>query len=314
MNDINSFLQQLSSTSNIDFCLSGENGENIFKSNYFVESLDIIHTPLFLGEMKVILKIQRKSELFLTLLKFTIENKYSDLYSAKEQYIISILDGKDVSNNANCEDIEFLSQGYGLIYISIDTSLQEALNIIKQVYSNEDVFSIIYKRSIIVIGVFEKIEEHAIGIREALISNLFCKSYVSFGRILHDKSELVSIYSECETSILMGKEFKIESDLFDYHKLFLERLIYGSNPKFKKDILYKFKEKLDSLDNEMINTIKIFLDSDLNISHCAKKLYVHRNTLIYRLEKIKKETGFDIKDFNQAMIFKIIFLIWIEIK
>jgi len=314
MNNINNFLQQLSSTSNIDFCVSGENGENIFKSNYFVESPDIIHIPLFLGEMKFILQIQRKFELFSNLLKFTIENKYADLYSAKEQYIISILDGKDVSNNANCEDIEFLSQGYGLIYISIDTNLHEALNIIKQVYSNEDVYSIIYKGSIIVIGVFEKIEEHAIGIREALISNLFCKSYVSFGNIVYGKSELLTIFKECEASMLLGKKFKIETDIFDYHKLFLERLIYGSNPKFKEDILYLFKEKLDSLDNEIINTIKIFLNSGLNISHCAKKLYVHRNTLIYRLDKIKKETGFDIKDFNQAMMFKIIFLIWIEIK
>lgn len=314
MSDINNFLQQLSSTSNIDFCVSGENGENIFKSNYFVESPDIIHIPLFLGEMKFILQIQRKSELFSNLLKFTIENKYADLYSAKEQYIISILDGKDVSNNAICEDIEFLSQGYGLIYISIDTNLHEALNIIKQVYSNEDVYSIIYKGSIIVIGVFEKIEEHAIGIREALISNLFCKSYVSFGNIVHGKSELLTIFKECEASMLLGKKFKIETDIFDYHKLFLERLIYGSNSKFKEDILYIFKEKLDSLDNEMINTIKIFLHSGLNISHSAKKLYVHRNTLIYRLDKIKKETGFDIKDFNQAIMFKIIFLIWIEIK
>jgi sugar diacid utilization regulator len=314
MNDINDFLQQLSITSNIDFCVSSEDGKNIFKSNSFVESFDIIHVPLFLGEVKFILNMQRKFELFSTLLKFTIENKYTDIYSAKEQYIISILEGKDVSSNAFCENIEFLSQGYGLIYINIDKSLHEALSIVKQVYIDEDVFSIIYKGNIVVVGVFEKIEEHALGIREALISNLFCKSYVSFGHILHDKSELVSIYNECETSMLIGKKFKIETDIFDYDKLLLERLIYSSNPKFKEDLLYIYKEKLDVLDNEMINTIKIFLNSGLNISHSAKKLYVHRNTLIYRLDKIKKEIGFDIKDFNQAMMFKIIFLIWIETK
>lgn len=79
-------------------------------------------------------------------------------------------------------------------------------------------------------------------------------------------------------------------------------------------MLDTFKEKLDALDNETINTIEDFFNSDLNISDSAKNLYIHRNTLLYRLDKIKRETGFDIKDFNESMTFKIIFLIWQEIE
>ncbi|MCB2295041.1 helix-turn-helix domain-containing protein [Clostridium algoriphilum] len=314
MDDINNFLQKLSISSNIDFCVNFENGENIFTSRCFVESSDIIHIPLFLGETNFLLRIDKKFKPFSKLLKFTIENKYVDLLSTKEQYIVSILDGKDVSNDTTFEDMQFLSEGYGLIYINLDGSLHEALNITKQAYSNENVFSILYKGNILVMGVFENIADHAIGIRESIISNLFCKCYVSFSRIVNAKSEFVNIFNECEISMLLGKKFKIKTDIFDYNKLFLERLIYSLNSKCKQHMLFTFKEKLDALDNEMINTIEDFFNSDLNISDSAKNLYIHRNTLLYRLDKIKRETGFDIKDFNEAMTFKIIFLIWLEIK
>ncbi len=314
MDDINNFLQKLSINSNIDFCVNPEHGENIFTSKGFVESSDIIHIPLFLGETPFLLKIDKKFKPFSKLLKFTIENKYVDLHSTNEQYLISILDGTDVSNNATFENMLFFSEGYGLIYINLDGSLHEALDITKQAYSNENVLSILYKGNILVMGVFENIAEHAIGIRESIISNLFCKCYVSFSRIVYTKSEFINIFNECEISMSLGKKFKIKTDIFDYDKLFLERLIYSLNPKFKQHMLYKFKEKLDALDNEMINTIENFFSSDLNISDSAKNLYIHRNTLLYRLDKIKRETGFDIKNFNEAMTFKVIFLIWLEIK
>ncbi len=62
------------------------------------------------------------------------------------------------------------------------------------------------------------------------------------------------------------------------------------------------------IDNEMIRTIEVFFKCGLNLSEAAKELYIHRNTLIYRLDKIQKITSYDIREFNNAMIFKIIFL------
>ncbi|HEY8888997.1 MAG TPA: helix-turn-helix domain-containing protein [Clostridium sp.] len=314
MDDINNFLQKLSFSSDIDFCVCCENGENIFTSRGFVETSDIIHIPLFLGESHFLLKTEKRFNSFSNLLKFTIENKYVDLYSTNEQSIVSILDGKDVSNDTIFEDMKFLDEGYGLIYITLNGNLHEALNIIKQAYSRENVLSILYNGNILVIGVFENISEHAIGIRESIISNLFCKCYISFSRIVHAKSDLVNIFNECELSMFLGIKFKIKADVYNYNKLFLERTIYSLDSKYKQNILYTYKEKLDALDNETINTIEDFYNSDLNISDSAKNLYIHRNTLLYRLDKIKRETGFDIKDFNQAMRFEIIFLIWQEIK
>jgi len=71
---------------------------------------------------------------------------------------------------------------------------------------------------------------------------------------------------------------------------------------------------LNDFDSEMINTIEEFVNCGLNISNAAKKLYVHRNTLIYRLDKIYKETNFDIRNFKDATVFAIAFLIWKENK
>ena len=62
----------------------------------------------------------------------------------------------------------------------------------------------------------------------------------------------------------------------------------------------------------MMKTIDVFFNCGLNLSEAAKELYIHRNTLIYRLEKIQKYTGFDIKNFNEAVIFKSIYTVWKE--
>nr|WP_241393066.1 helix-turn-helix domain-containing protein [Clostridium tetanomorphum] len=77
--------------------------------------------------------------------------------------------------------------------------------------------------------------------------------------------------------------------------------------------MIRFSYKFDHFDGEIITTIEEFIKSDLNISDAAKKLFIHRNTLIYRLDKIYKETGFDIRNFKEASVFIIAFLVWKEI-
>ena len=82
----------------------------------------------------------------------------------------------------------------------------------------------------------------------------------------------------------------------------------------KKDIYEKFKKGISKLDNEMIRTIEVFFKYGLNLSEAAKELYIHRNTLIYRLDKIQKYTNYDIRNFNEAVLLKIILFIWKEKK
>ena len=81
----------------------------------------------------------------------------------------------------------------------------------------------------------------------------------------------------------------------------------------KNKIVNDFNSKISKLDSEMIRTIEVFFNCGLNLSESAKELYIHRNTLIYRLDKIQKMTSYDIREFNNAMIFKII-LVYMEKK
>nr|WP_243429180.1 helix-turn-helix domain-containing protein [Clostridium pascui] len=73
-----------------------------------------------------------------------------------------------------------------------------------------------------------------------------------------------------------------------------------------------FKNKFDNLDKEIIITIEEFINCGLNISDTAKNLYIHRNTLIYRLDKIYKDTNFDLRNFKDAIVFYVVFLLWKE--
>ena len=77
----------------------------------------------------------------------------------------------------------------------------------------------------------------------------------------------------------------------------------------KNDIYISFEKGIAKLDNEMIRTMEVFFKCGLNLSEASKELYIHRNTLIYRLDKIQKYTNYDIREFNDAVLFNIIFFI-----
>lgn len=91
-------------------------------------------------------------------------------------------------------------------------------------------------------------------------------------------------------------------------------MVDNINDYKKKELINRFYDGFIRLDNEMIKTIEVFFNCGLNLSEGAKELYIHRNTLIYRLDKVEKYTGFDIRDFNQAALFKVIFVLFKEEK
>ena len=100
--------------------------------------------------------------------------------------------------------------------------------------------------------------------------------------------------------------------IFDSNKLILEGIIDSVSEEMKNDIYIRFEKGISKLDNEMIRTMEVFFKCGLNLSEASKELYIHRNTLIYRLDKIQKYTNYDIREFNDAVLLKIIFFIWKE--
>ncbi|WP_242851315.1 helix-turn-helix domain-containing protein [Clostridium sp. DMHC 10] len=244
---------------------------------------------MYLGKNKHVVSIHKGNESCLKLLRYTIENKYKELYSVKEQSIINLLEASEIDKDKFESEEFFISKGSSLFIVNISSSRYEGINVIEQMYNDENIISIIYKGNIIVIGYFEDPYEHAVSIRDAIVSNLFCECTVSYSKTIHDKYELKEAYDEAREALILGKKFSLKEGVLDYNKLLFEKIVYNIEPKLKKEFLDKFKEKFNQFDAEMINTIDEFVKTGLNISESARKLYIHRNTLIYRLDKIKKK-------------------------
>ncbi|MCR4999926.1 MAG: helix-turn-helix domain-containing protein [Lachnospiraceae bacterium] len=141
---------------------------------------------------------------------------------------------------------------------------------------------------------------------EAMIS-----ARIAFDRCVCDPILLPEIYQHCYLALEIGSLFFASETILSYSRLGLEKLIYQLPPQACKEFLQDHFKDFDfkELDNESRSTIQAFLDNGLSLAETSRALYVHRNTLIYRIDKFEKQTGLDIRKFDDAMICKIGLLI-----
>ncbi|AAK81171.1 DNA-binding PucR family transcriptional regulator [Clostridium acetobutylicum] len=312
MKELNTFLNELENRSGIEFEISTEDGSLIYKSNSYVESHSNVYYPLNLGYDRFVLRLDKSFKACVKLLMYSIENKYNEICSRRYKNIQKLLEEEDLEQNKILNNM-FVGSPV-LFIVRLNSNVYDGLNIVNQMYTSSDIITMVYKSDIIIIGDFEDVYDHAVSMREAIISNLFCKCVVSFSEISKDNFNLKQAYDNAIEALVLFRRFSLKEEVIDYNKLFLERMAYYMDNNLKKKIMYKFKDKFDELDSEMLNTIDEFVKNGLNISNTAKRLFIHRNTLIYRIDKLKKETGFDIKNFKEAAVFVISFLIWKENK
>ena len=112
-------------------------------------------------------------------------------------------------------------------------------------------------------------------------------------------------------AIDVGRVFDTEKSIINYENLGIGRLIYQLPTTLCEMFLQEVfkKNPIDALDQETLFTINKFFENNLNVSETARKLFVHRNTLVYRLEKIKKLTGLDLREFDDAITFKVALMV-----
>lgn len=123
--------------------------------------------------------------------------------------------------------------------------------------------------------------------------------------------ELADRYKQSQMAIDVGRIFDSSSKIIKYDNLGIGRLIYQLPVTMCEMFLAEIfkKKQIDSLDSDTIYTINKFFENNLNVSETSRKLYVHRNTLVYRLEKIMKLTGLDLRKFDHAIVFKVAMLV-----
>jgi len=157
----------------------------------------------------------------------------------------------------------------------------------------------------------EELEKIARNIEDTLKNELFVKCVIGFGTVSEHLRTLADSYKEAQTAIDVGKVFDTEKSIMHYENLGIGRLIYQLPTTLCEIFLGEVfkKNSIDSLDQETLFTINKFFENNLNVSETSRKLFVHRNTLVYRLEKIKKLTGLDLRQFDHAIVFKVALMV-----
>ncbi|MBR1781058.1 MAG: helix-turn-helix domain-containing protein [Oscillospiraceae bacterium] len=148
-------------------------------------------------------------------------------------------------------------------------------------------------------------------IEEAVSAELKIKVVIGIGTVVNHVRDLARSYQEAQMAIEVGKVFETERSVINYENLGIGRLIYQLPTTLCEMFLQEVfkKNPIDSLDQETLYTINKFFENNLNVSETARKLFVHRNTLVYRLEKIKKLTGLDLREFDDAITFKVALMV-----
>ena len=127
----------------------------------------------------------------------------------------------------------------------------------------------------------------------------------------HHLRELADRYKEAQVAIDVGRVFESDKTIINYENLGLGRIIYQLPTTLCEMFLREVfkKNPIETLDEDTLETINRFFENNLNVSETSRKLYVHRNTLVYRLEKIKKITGLDLREFDHAIVFKVAMMV-----
>ena len=148
-------------------------------------------------------------------------------------------------------------------------------------------------------------------VQDALLRDLGIRTVVGMGTIVNHVRDLARAYKEAQVAIEVGKVFDTERSIINYENLGIGRLIYQLPTTMCEMFLQEVfkKNPSDALDQETLFTINKFFENNLNVSETARKLFVHRNTLVYRLEKIKKLTGLDLREFDDAITFKVALMV-----
>ena len=134
---------------------------------------------------------------------------------------------------------------------------------------------------------------------------------IAYGTIVNDIKEVSKSYKEAKLALDVGKIFFDEKEVIAYSALGIGRLIYQLPiPLCKMFIREIFEGKSpDEFDEETLTTINKFFENSLNVSETSRQLYIHRNTLVYRLDKLQKSTGLDLRVFEDAITFKIALMV-----
>ena len=194
-----------------------------------------------------------------------------------------------------------------------------AMETVKSLFASKpkDFITAIDEKSIIIVKElkesddFEELNRIARTLVDMLNAEAMSQVRVSYGNVIHEIKDVSRSYKEAKMALEVGKIFYSDKIVIPYSNLGIGRLIYQLPiplcQMFMKEV---FGEQLpDTFDDETLTTINKFFENNLNVSETSRQLFVHRNTLVYRIEKLQKSTGLDLRNFDDALTFKIALMV-----
>lgn len=221
----------------------------------------------------------------------------------------------DIYNRAKKLHIEV--EAKRIVFI-IETQTEKDVNALETVRSlfstkTKDFITAVDEKNIILVKevkageTYEDMAKTANVIVDMLNSEAMTQVHVAFGTFVGELKEVSRSYKEAKMALDVGKIFYSSKNVIAYSKLGIGRLIYQLPiPLCKMFIKEIFEGRSpDDFDEETLVTINKFFENSLNVSETSRQLYIHRNTLVYRLDKLQKSTGLDLRVFEDAITFKI---------
>ena len=252
----------------------------------------------------------------------TIKNLYDEKYD-KNSFIKNIILDNILPSDIYIKgkELRFNTEEVRVVFLIKFLSRTEVLpfNMVQQIFpdKNKDYVISISEQDIVVVKEIKggtdirEIEKLARSIADTLGTEFYAKVAIGIGTAVDNIKDLARSYKEAQTAIEVGKVFDTEKYIVNYENLGIGRLIYQLPTTLCEMFLQEvFKYgSLESLDHETLMTIQCFFENNLNVSETSRKLFVHRNTLVYRLEKIRKLTGLDLREFDNAITLKVALMV-----
>ena len=225
----------------------------------------------------------------------------------------------DIYNRAQKLHIEVV-QPRCVFVIETDTDSDiNALEMVKELFHTQkgDYVTSVNEKNIIVIKVldegdgYEELNDTALMLVDMLNSEIMTKVRVSYGTIVNEIKGLSKSYKEACMALDVGMIFYSEKNIIPYITLGIGRLIYQLPVNLCQMFIDEIFGDIEpgDIDDEILSTVKRFFDNSLNVSETSRQLFIHRNTLVYRIEKLQKMTGLDVRVFEDALTLKIALMV-----
>lgn len=325
--DLISSLKKISEIVNKDVDILDRTGNIIYSSDISRlgnKIIDLNASVMLEGRIKYYLYIGGGSSKEISLARLILQDKLFDGTAENyQQFLINIIEGINQPRDS-FDKFNIPYKGEYIVYcihIPSQEHFNDALSLISNsFYEDSNVWVFPYDDEIVMIqrtdGIEDKPGSNACMIRDMINSELYTHAFIGIGNTCRDIQKVSESFSQAREAIGLGKLFNIPGGIFTFKDILSERIVsLIPEDKAEEITIEIFNDDPELLiDEEMIKTFDTFFKNNLNISDTSRALYIHRNTLIYRLNKIQKLTGLDIRMFQDAVTFRLGYLLNIRRK